>query len=163
MAATKRAPCSQEVSVPHAQLKNYKEVHFMIKYWQSMHDYKYFLTESKVHFDSSERIRLHTELWKPWQKLRLFDTNKAMEFLLPFYSSTGRPAKNQPQILRSFILFFLLYSEGLAKPSLTLWVDRLKDDRVLASLIGCTTNLLPPLGVACLVTGIQGMQPGELQ
>ena len=59
--------------------------------------------------------------------------------------------------------FLLLYSEGLAKPSLTLWVDRLKDDRVLASLIGCTTNLLPPLGVACLVTGIQGMQPGELQ
>ena len=61
------------------------------------------------------------------------------------------------------IVFLLLYSEGLAKPSLTLWVDRLKDDRVLASLIGCTTNLLPPLGVACLVTGIQGMQPGELQ
>ncbi len=53
----------------------------MIKYWQSMHDYKYFLTESKVHFDSSERNQLHTELWEPWQKLRLFDTDKAMEFL----------------------------------------------------------------------------------
>ena len=85
----------------------------MIKYWQSMQNYKHFLSESKVHFDSSERVRLHTELWKPWQKLRLFDTDKAMEFLLPFYSSTGRPAKNQPQILRSFILFFLLCSEGL--------------------------------------------------
>ncbi len=60
----------------------------MIKYWQSMQDYKYFLNESKVHFDSSERVRLHTELWKPWQKLRLFDTDKAMEFLLPFYSNT---------------------------------------------------------------------------
>ncbi len=97
----------------------------MIKYWQFMQDYKYFLTESKVHFDSSERNQLHTELWKAWQKLRLFDTDKAMEFLLPFYSNTGRPAKNQPQILRSFILFFLLFSEGLDKPSLTLWVDRL--------------------------------------
>ena len=80
----------------------------MIKYWQSMQDYKYFLTESKVHFESSERNRLHTELWKAWQKLQLFDTDKAMEFLLPFYSTTGRPAKNQPQILRSFILFFRL-------------------------------------------------------
>ncbi|KAI4445870.1 HTH-type transcriptional activator RhaR [Eubacterium plexicaudatum ASF492] len=118
----------------------------MIKYWQSMQDYKYFLNESKVHFDSSERVRLHTELWKPWQKLRLFDTDKAMEFLLPFYSNTGRPAKNQPQILRSFILFFLLFSEGLAKLSLTLWVDRLKHDRLLAALIGCTTDSLPPLG-----------------
>ena len=87
----------------------------MIKYWQSMQDYLYFLNESKIHFDSSERVRLHSELWKPWQKLCLFDTDKAMAFLLPFYSNTGRPAKNQPQILRSFILFFLLYSEGLAQ------------------------------------------------
>ena len=78
----------------------------MIKYWQSMQDGKYFLTESKIHFDFSERNQLHTELWKPWQKLRLFDTNKAVEFLLPFYSANGRPAKNQQQILRSFILFF---------------------------------------------------------
>ena len=105
----------------------------MIKYWQSMHDYKYFLNESKIHFDSSERNRLHTELWNVWQKLRLFNTDKAMEFLLPFYSKTGRPAKNQPQILRSFILFFLLYSEGLSRLSLTLWVARLRNDRVLAA------------------------------
>lgn len=118
----------------------------MIKYWQSMQDYKYFLTESKVYFNSSERNRLHTELWNAWQKLRLFDTNQAMEFLLPFYSTTGRSAKNQPQILRSFILFLLLYSNGLSKPSLTLWVDRLKDNRVLAALIGCTLDSLPPLG-----------------
>ncbi len=77
----------------------------MIKYWQSTQDYKYFLTNSKVHFDSSERRRLHSELWKPWQKLRLFDTDIAMAFLLPFFSSTGRPARNQPQILRSFSPF----------------------------------------------------------
>lgn len=118
----------------------------MIKYWQSMQDYKYFLTECKAHFDSSERNRLHTELWKPWQKLLLFNTDRAMEFLLPFYSSIGRPARNQPQILRSFILFLPLHSEGLAKSSLTLWIDRLKDDRALAALIGCSTGSLPPLG-----------------
>lgn len=53
---------------------------------------------------------------------------------------------NQPQILRSFILLVLLYSEGLAKPSLTFWVDRLKHDRILAALIGCSPDSLPPLG-----------------
>lgn len=111
-----------------------------------MHDYLHFLNESKVHFDSSERIRLHTEFWKTWHKLRSFDTDRAMEFLLPFYSSTGRPARNQPQILSSFILFLFLYSEGLAPSSLTLWVDRLKHDRVLAALIGYTTDSLSPLG-----------------
>lgn len=118
----------------------------MIKHWQSMQDYNCFLHNSKVSFDSSERTRLHTELWVPWQKLRLFDTDIAMNVLLPFYSSTGRPAKNQPQILRSFILFFLLVSMGLTPPSLTLWVSRLFHDRVLAALIGCTLDSLPPLG-----------------
>ena len=118
----------------------------MIKHWQSMQDYKCFFLNSKVSFDSSERTRLHTDLWIPWQKLHLFDTDIAMGVLLPFYSSTGRPAKNQPQILRSFILFFLLVSMGLTPPSLTLWVSRLSHDRVLAALIGCPLDSLPPLG-----------------
>ena len=118
----------------------------MIKHWQSMQDYKCFLRNSKVSFDSSERIRLHTELWRPWQKLRLLDIDIAMDFLLPFYSSTGRPAKNQPQILRSFLLFFFMVSMGLTSPSLTRWVSNLSHDRVLDALIGCPLDSLPPLG-----------------
>lgn len=118
----------------------------MIKHWQSMHEYQCFLTNSKAVFDSSERQRLHSELQIPWQKLRLFDTDRAMAFLEPFYSHTGRPATNQPQILRSFVLFFLLLSMGLTPPSLTSWVARLKQDRVLAALIGCPLHSLPPLG-----------------
>lgn len=118
----------------------------MIKHWQSMDDYLCFLHNSKISFDSSERKRLHSELWEPWQKLRLFDTDKAMDFLLPFYSHTGRPAKNQPQLLRSFILFFLMLSMGLTPPSLTLWAKRLLNDRVLAALIGCAPHSIPPLG-----------------
>ena len=50
----------------------------MIKHWQSMQDYKCFFLNSKVSFDSSERTRLHTDLWIPWQKLHLFDTDIAM-------------------------------------------------------------------------------------
>ncbi len=82
----------------------------MIKHWQSMHDYKYFLTESKVHFDSSERNRLHTELWKAWQKLHLFNTDKAMKFLLPFYSATDRP--------KSHAHFYSLYSPNRSGPTI---------------------------------------------
>ena len=118
----------------------------MIKYWQTMNEYHYFLTEAKVSFDSSEKARLHSELWEPWQKLRLFNTDNAMRFLEPFYSSTGRPALNQPQILRSLILFLFLAAKGLTSLSLTLWVEKLKSDRVLAALIGCSTDSLPPLG-----------------
>lgn len=118
----------------------------MIKYWQSMHDYRHFLNEAKISFDSSERARLHSELWLPWQKIRLFDTDLAMRFLEPYYSSTGRPALHQPQILRSFVLFFLMFSMGMASSSLSAWVQRLSSDRVLASLIGCVCDSLPPLG-----------------
>lgn len=118
----------------------------MIKCWQSMDEYHHFLNEMNVLFDPSERARMHHELWIPWQKLRSFDTDRAMRFLEPRYSPTGRPAINQPQILRSFILFFLLIAQGLIPLSLTLWIRRLKADRVLATLIGCTTDSLPPLG-----------------
>lgn len=118
----------------------------MIKHWQTNQEYHRFLANTKTTFDSSERVRLQSELASPREKLRLFDTDAAMRFLAPFYSHTGRPASNQPQILRSFILFFLLISMNLTAPSLTSWVKRLKSDRVLASLVGCPLYSLPPLG-----------------
>ena len=118
----------------------------MIKHWQTNQEYHCFLTNAKTTFDSSERVRLQSELASAREKLRLLDTDAAMRFLEPFYSNSGRPALNQPQILRSFILFFLLVSMDLASPSLTTWVSRLKSDRVLASLVGCPVNSLPPLG-----------------
>lgn len=82
----------------------------MIKHWQTNQEYHCFLTNAKTTFDSSERVRLQSELASAREKLRLLDTDAAMRFLEPFYSSTGRPASNQPQLLRSFILFFLLVS-----------------------------------------------------
>ena len=118
----------------------------MIKHWQTNQEYHCFLANAKTTFDSSERVRLQSELASTREKLRLLDTDAAMRFLDPFYSNTGRPALNQPQILRSFILFSLLVSTDLTSPSLTSWVKRLKSDRVLASLIGCPLNSLPPLG-----------------
>jgi len=39
-----------------------------------------------------------------------------------------------------------MFSSGLTPGSLTLWVKRLSSDRVLAALIGCTTDSLPPIG-----------------
>ena len=120
----------------------------MIKCWQSMDEYLHFLNEMKVLFDPSERARMHHELWIPWQKLRSFDTDRAMRFLEPRYSPTGRPAINQPQILRSFILFFLLIAQGLIPLSLTLWIRRLKADRVLAAVLpSLELDIIPDEGL----------------
>lgn len=111
-----------------------------------MHDYRCFLTNFKASFDSSKRVRLHTDLWLPCQKLLLFDTDSAMKVLLPFYSFTSKLAKNQLQILRSFLLFFFLVSLDLTPPSLSLWVSRLSRDRLLSALIGCPLDSLTVSG-----------------
>lgn len=43
------------------------------------------------------------------------------DYIPAFYSHTGRPTRHQAQILRSLILFTLLFNRTKAKTSLTLW------------------------------------------
>lgn len=117
----------------------------MLNNWQSHQEYLTFLHEAKIHFDSSQRTRLSTELASIREKLRLLNLDPVMEYLQPFYSNTGRPAKNQPQIIRSLVLFFLFSGQASAK-GLTKWCATLKHDHVLDALAGCTTESLPPLG-----------------
>lgn len=60
----------------------------------------------------------------------------------------GRPATHQAQILRSLILFVLLFNETKAHTSLTLWVRKALPGSIsLTVLIGCaSTEELPSLG-----------------
>lgn len=113
----------------------------MLVHWQSHQEYLFFLHETKVHLDSSQRTRLHSEFDAVRKKLRILNLDPVMEYLAAFYPCTGRPAKNQPQILRSLVLMMLL---GVT--SLTLWCQRLSADSLLAALIGCRPDSLPPLG-----------------
>ena len=113
----------------------------MLKHWQSHQEYLHFLHEAKVHFDSSQRKRLSSEFASARDKLRLLDLDPVMVHLAPFYSTTGRPALNQPQIIRSLTLML-----HLGVTSLTRWLNRLASDDLLAFLIGCSPSSLPPLG-----------------
>lgn len=81
----------------------------MLIHWQSHQEYLYFLHEAKISFDSSQRLRLQSELAPVREKLRLLDLDSVMFYLEPFYSNTGRPTSNQVQILCSLILFFSCY------------------------------------------------------
>ena len=113
----------------------------MLKHWQSHQEYLFFLHEAKVNFDSSLRKRLSFDLASAREKLRLLNLDPVLDLLSPFYSNTGRPAKNQPQILRSLVLML-----DQDFKSLTLWCQRLQGDDLLAFLIGCSPDSLPPLG-----------------
>lgn len=117
----------------------------MLNYWQSHQEYLRSLHEAKISFDSSQRLRLQTELAQAREKLRLLNLDSVMIYLEPFYSNIGRPASNQVQIIRSLILFFLI-SANSGSYGLTAWIVRLRNDPVLAALIGCRTDSLPPLG-----------------
>lgn len=130
----------------------------MLVHWQSHQEYLYFLHETKIHLDSSQRMRLHLEFDAVREKLRMLDLDPVMEYLSAFYSLTGRPAKNQPQILRSLVLMMFL---GVT--SLTAWCQRLRADSLLALLIGCRPDSLPPLGSYFDLMNRLWSQPKALQ
>lgn len=113
----------------------------MLIHWQSHQEYLFFLHETKLHLDSSRRKRLQFEFGSAREKLRLLDLDPVMGYLSAFYPHTGRPAKNQTQIIRSRVLMLMLGST-----SLTAWIRKCKADSLLALLIGCTPDPQPPIG-----------------
>ena len=113
----------------------------MLRYWQSQQEYRFFLHEAKIHFDSSQRSRLSSTFASSREKLRLLNLDPVMEFLTPFYSSSGRPAQNQSQIL-----YFLVLMLDQRETRVTDWVQKRQGDDLFAFLIGCCPDSLPPLG-----------------
>ena len=116
--------------------------------WQSHNEYRTIVNtygrrlsrnNPKYFFDLYDKER---------QKLLNLNLDPLLGFLPRFYSKTGRPAKNQAQILRSLILFALLFNETPAKTNLTSWVTEVLPNSIsLTILTGCTcTQDLPPLG-----------------
>ena len=58
----------------------------MLNYWQSHQEYLRSLHEAKISFDSSQRLRLQTELAQAREKLRLLNLDSVMIYLEPFYA-----------------------------------------------------------------------------
>lgn len=112
----------------------------MLKHWQTHTEYQQFISDAVSLLNESQRKKLNSYS-DSIQKLTSLNLDPVRDFLLPFYSSTGRPALNQPQILRSFLL--LMDQRCLSIDS---WVSTLASDDLLAMLIGCTPDSLPPLG-----------------
>lgn len=116
--------------------------------WQSHNEYRTLVNtygrrlsrnNPKYSFDLYDRER---------QKLLNLNLDPLLDYIPGFYSETGRPAQNQAQILRSLILFVLLFNKTPAKTSLTAWVkDVLPGSISLTVLAGCAcAGELPPLG-----------------
>ena len=98
---------------------------------------------------SRNRSKYQTDSYeKEKQKLINLNLNPVRDRLMQRYSHTGRPALHQDIILRSLILFVLLFNKTRAGTSLTSWVNSvLPDSAALQAIIGCwSPEDLPPLG-----------------
>lgn len=121
---------------------------FKPELWQSHDEYRTIVSSMgrrlsrnnpKYSFDSYDEER---------QKLLNLNLDPLLELIPAFYSDGGRPAQHQAQIIRSLILFALLFNKTKARTSLTAWVRNVLPSSIsLAVLIGCPSiEELPPLG-----------------
>lgn len=116
--------------------------------WQSHAEYRINFKNMKAKFSSQLRSTLWDSCSMERDKLMSLNLDPVGDYLSMFYSPTGRPAENQAQILRSFILFAMLFNRTDARLSLTSWVrDVLPKNLLYISLIGCScVQDLPPIG-----------------
>ena len=112
----------------------------MLKHWDSHAEYQHFISQAVESLNPSQ-LKKFSSMSDSLNKLTSMNLDPVGQFLAPYYSNTGRPAINQPQILRSFIL---MLDRGFT--SLTNWIAELASDDLLAILIGCAPDSLPPLG-----------------
>ena len=106
-------------------------------HWQTHSEYQRLLIQNVLLFYQSEKPRV-TRLAKALSKLYILDLDSLKPILQPYYSNTGAPAKHQQEIFRSFVLMSELKQHGISD-----WVDKLKSDALLCSMIGVSPDDVP--------------------
>ncbi|MCL6448045.1 MAG: hypothetical protein K6U04_07845 [Armatimonadetes bacterium] len=75
------------------------------------------------------------------KKLWLLDLDELRGELGPCYALTGRPAENQPELLRSLVMMV-----ECREDSVDSWVERLRNDDILAIICGFLPGEIPGVG-----------------
>jgi len=113
------------------------EVFYMLRDWQSHEEYQKNLLLNLVLFYQTDRERV-VELSESISKLYLLNLDKLHPIIKPLYSNTGRPAKNQAGIIRSFILMLDQGEHDIPK-----WAAKVASDRLLCAICGFTFGDAP--------------------
>ena len=121
---------------------------FKPELWQSHNEYRTIVNTYGRRLSRNYAKYSFSDYDEECQKLLNLNLDPLLEYIPRFYSQGGRPAEHQAQILRSLILFVLLFNKTRAGTSLTSWVRKVLPESIsLAVLIGCTSaEELPPLG-----------------
>jgi len=102
----------------------------MLGTWRSNKEYQSYLLEKFLPFFESDPDNV-LQYEKSLSKLYFLDLDPLQELLSPYYSTTGAPSKNQPELIRSFILM-----SDLGFHSITKWVKTLHRNEILCNMIG---------------------------
>ena len=119
---------------------------FKPELWQSHDEYRTIITTIGRRLSRNNPKYSFNEYDAERQKLLNLNLDPLLDYIPGFYSQSGRPAKHQAQILRSLILFVLLFNKTKARTSLTLWVREVLPKSIsLTVLTGCSCpDDLPP-------------------
>jgi hypothetical protein len=102
----------------------------MLGDWRPHKEYQSYLLNNVIPFFNTDKDRV-MKYEKTLSKLYILDLDPLLPLLAPYYSVTGAPAKNQPELIRSFILM-----SELKYHSITEWVKDLNHDEFLRIMIG---------------------------
>lgn len=112
----------------------------MLKNWRSHSNYKIFLISNLkniLYYSKSKIIQLS----KIISKLYILNLDPLENLISSQYSFTGRPAVNQPEIMRSFVLM-----NSLGVYSITDWVKELRSTPLYCYIIGVHPDNVPSIG-----------------
>ena len=111
----------------------------MLGYWRPHADYQQFVLDQldqTLRFDPGSLRQYENIISKLW----ILNTDLFYSAMLPCYSTTGRPAKSQPEILRVCILMTEL------KIPIHLWIFTLRNSFILCTICGLKRSEIPPIG-----------------
>ena len=110
----------------------------MLGTWRSHADYRNFVLRRLEGYYGDPLSPAH-EHFSIIAKLFIFDLDPLKDIIAGRYSNTGRPAVNQPEIMRIFILM-----QHLKKP-ISKWVGALKSNFLLRTACGLSKSNIPDI------------------
>lgn len=112
----------------------------MLGNWRTHEEYQSYLLEKILPLFESDKDNV-TQYKAALSKLYILNLDPLKPFISKYYSTTGSPAKNQPELIRSFILM-----SELRIYSITKWVKKLQANEILCLMIGLSRSDIHQVG-----------------
>ncbi len=112
----------------------------MLGFWRTHEEYQSYLLEKILPFFESDKNNV-LQYEDALSKLYILDLDPLKPLLSGYYSTTGTPARNQPELIRSFILMSEMKVHSISR-----WVEKLQANEILCFMIGLSRSEIHNVG-----------------